>query len=116
VILPDRHSAELNGACARAAAGALDIVPLIAVTNLARALERLAAEDITVLGLDAQAPAELAPPPAGHFWPPDAGPAPAPRGRPGSACCSSSARRRPMPPGEDSSRPWPGAASVRQPA
>lgn len=55
VILPERHSAELNGACAKAASGAVDIVPIITVTNLARALEELAAAGLEVIGLDAAA-------------------------------------------------------------
>lgn len=53
VILPERHSAELNGACAKAASGAVDIVPIIAVTNLARALQELDAGGLEVIGLDA---------------------------------------------------------------
>lgn len=55
VVLPARHSAELNGACARAASGALDIVPIITVTNLARALSELGAAGLDVIGLDASA-------------------------------------------------------------
>ena len=55
VILPERHSAALNGACAKAASGALDIVPIIAVTNLARALQALDEAGLDVIGLDASA-------------------------------------------------------------
>jgi 23S rRNA (guanosine2251-2'-O)-methyltransferase len=54
VILPERRSAELSGACAKAASGALDIVPVVDVANLARALEACKAQGFWALALDAE--------------------------------------------------------------
>ena len=59
VLLPDRRSAELGGACAKAASGALDIVPLVEVVNLARALADLKQRGYWVVGLDGAGPAAL---------------------------------------------------------
>ncbi len=56
VIVQERRSGELNAACARAAAGALDIIPIVAVTNLARTIVRLKEAGYRVTGLQAQAP------------------------------------------------------------
>ncbi len=55
VVVQERRSAEPNGACARAAAGALDLIPVVEVVNLARALARLDEAGYRVTGLDAEA-------------------------------------------------------------
>lgn len=64
VIVPDRRSAELGGAAARAAAGALDIMPLVEVVNMARALATLKDHGYWIVGLDGEGQSELAALPA----------------------------------------------------
>ncbi|MCL6608001.1 MAG: 23S rRNA (guanosine(2251)-2'-O)-methyltransferase RlmB [Geminicoccaceae bacterium] len=55
VILPERRSAPLGAACAKAASGALDMVPIVEVTNLVQAIESLKRAGFWVVGLDAHA-------------------------------------------------------------
>src|SRR5262249_34072624 len=51
VVMPDRHTPPLTGALAKAASGALDIVPVILVGNLAQALTRLGETGFLRVGL-----------------------------------------------------------------
>jgi 23S rRNA (guanosine2251-2'-O)-methyltransferase len=51
LILQDRHAPPLGGALAKAAAGAVDLLPAARVVNLSRALERLADLGWTAVGL-----------------------------------------------------------------
>lgn len=60
IITPKDHAARETGAMAKSACGALDIVPLIEVTNLARALDLLKKSGYWLIGLDGAAKAELA--------------------------------------------------------
>ncbi|MEQ1888752.1 MAG: 23S rRNA (guanosine(2251)-2'-O)-methyltransferase RlmB [Alphaproteobacteria bacterium] len=55
VILTGRHAPPASGVLAKAASGALDLVPVIRVINLARALEQLAGLGYWRVGLDSEA-------------------------------------------------------------
>jgi 23S rRNA (guanosine2251-2'-O)-methyltransferase len=59
VILQERHSPTATGALAKAASGALETVPLVRVTNLVRAMERLKEMGYWLTGLDAAAETRL---------------------------------------------------------
>ncbi len=55
VIRQARHAAPLDGATARASAGAVHHVRIATVVNIARALEELKALNVWTVGLDAEA-------------------------------------------------------------
>ncbi len=59
IILQDRHAPALTGALAKAAVGAVDVLPFARVTNLSRALERLADLGWRAVGLDGAATESL---------------------------------------------------------
>ena len=59
VIVAEHGAPPASGALAKAASGALDLVPLIRVVNLARALDRLKEAGFWICGLDEGAPAPL---------------------------------------------------------
>ncbi len=52
VILPRRNAPEETGVLAKSASGGLEVVPLVHVTNLARALDQLAEAGFHRVGLD----------------------------------------------------------------
>jgi len=60
VVVPERRSAPLNGAAAKAASGALDMLPIVEVVNLSRALERLKAAGYWITGLDGESAKRIA--------------------------------------------------------
>ncbi|WP_256127002.1 23S rRNA (guanosine(2251)-2'-O)-methyltransferase RlmB, partial [Ameyamaea chiangmaiensis] len=53
VLVQDRHAPEETGTLAKAASGALEIVPMVRVVNIARALSTLQTAGLWVVGLDA---------------------------------------------------------------
>lgn len=61
VITTARHSPRETGVMAKSASGALDLVPMIEVRNLADALEKLKGRGLLVLGFDSEAEAPLRP-------------------------------------------------------
>jgi 23S rRNA (guanosine2251-2'-O)-methyltransferase len=52
LVMTRRHSPPLNGVVAKSASGALELVPVALVQNLARALDELKAAGFTLVGLD----------------------------------------------------------------
>src|ERR1700756_5785179 len=54
IVTTARHSPEATGVLAKAASGALELVPLVTVQNLARALARLNERGFMTVGLDSE--------------------------------------------------------------
>jgi len=59
IIMTDRNAPPLSGVLAKAASGALELLPLWQVTNLARTLDELKEEGFWTVGLDERAPKTL---------------------------------------------------------
>lgn len=60
VVVTDRHSPEETGTLAKSASGALEVMPLVRVTNLVRALEQLKEGGFWTAGLAGEATQTLA--------------------------------------------------------
>ena len=61
LVTTQRYAPRETGVMAKAASGALDLIPLIEVRNLGDTLERLKQRGMRVLGFDSEATAPLAP-------------------------------------------------------
>jgi len=59
IVTTARHSPEATGVLAKSASGALELVPLVTVQNLARGLEGLRANGFLLVGLDSSGDADL---------------------------------------------------------
>lgn len=59
LIMTRRHSPPLNGVLAKSASGALDLVPVLPVQNLAKTMEELKALGFTLIGLEGASAAKL---------------------------------------------------------
>lgn len=59
VVMTRRHSPPLNGVLAKSASGALDLVPVLTVQNLARTMEDLKARGFRLIGLEGTSTAAL---------------------------------------------------------
>ena len=59
VVTTARHSPEATGVLAKSASGALDLIPIVAVPNLARALDALKERGFLTVGLDSEGESDL---------------------------------------------------------
>ena len=59
LIMTQRHSPPLNGVLAKSASGALDLIPVLLVQNLARTMDEIKAQKILLVGLEGEAEARL---------------------------------------------------------
>jgi 23S rRNA (guanosine2251-2'-O)-methyltransferase len=60
IVTTARHSPEATGVLAKSASGALELVPIVTVQNLARGLGALKDRGFLLVGLDSSAPDDLA--------------------------------------------------------
>jgi 23S rRNA (guanosine2251-2'-O)-methyltransferase len=60
IVTTARHSPEATGVLAKSASGALELVPLVLVQNLARGIEGLHARGFLLIGLDSTGQTDLA--------------------------------------------------------
>jgi 23S rRNA (guanosine2251-2'-O)-methyltransferase len=60
IVTTQRHSPEASGVLAKAASGALELVPMVTVTNLARGLAALKERGFLLVGLDSSGDTDLA--------------------------------------------------------
>jgi 23S rRNA (guanosine2251-2'-O)-methyltransferase len=60
VVTTARHSPAATGVLAKAASGAIDVVPMVTVQNLARGIAALKERGYLTVGLDSDAPEDLA--------------------------------------------------------
>ena len=60
IVTTARHSPEATGVLAKSASGALEMVPMVTVQNLARALNQLNERGFMTVGLDSEGSADLA--------------------------------------------------------
>ena len=59
IVTTARHSPEATGVLAKAASGALELVPLVTVQNLARGMEELRGRGFLLVGLDSEGEGDL---------------------------------------------------------
>ncbi|MFN3658196.1 MAG: TrmH family RNA methyltransferase [Pseudolabrys sp.] len=60
IVTTQRHSPDATGALAKSASGALELVPMAIVQNLARGMEELRGRGFLLVGLDSSGDADLA--------------------------------------------------------
>jgi len=60
IVTTARHSPEATGVLAKSASGALDLIPMVSVTNLSRALADLKDRGFLTVGLDSEGETDLA--------------------------------------------------------